>query len=125
MFCLLLVDDHTGYRRTVSGLLRSRFPEIQVEEAGDAVEALDKVARYSIDLVLMDIRLPGENGIELTRVIKSAHLATSVVILSGYDLPQYRQAAFRGGADCFLYKGEDSCLNDVLARVAGAIDTKR
>jgi DNA-binding NarL/FixJ family response regulator len=72
-------------------------------------------------MVLLDIKLPGGNGIELTKVIKAKYAPIIVVILSGYDIPQYRQAAFRNGADCFIYKGSASCMNDVLARVEGAM----
>jgi DNA-binding NarL/FixJ family response regulator len=121
MFRALLVDDHAGFRGSVSSVLRKAFPQIEVVEAVDGPEALRTIGASTIAMVLLDIRLPGPNGIELTKVIKTTYAPIVVVILTGYDLPQYRQAAFRNGADCFLYKGSTSCMNDVLARVEGAI----
>jgi DNA-binding NarL/FixJ family response regulator len=125
MFRTLVVDDHVGFRAGVRSVLESEFPDIQVEEAGDGSEALDKIARFRTDLVLMDIKLPGDNGIQVTRVIKATYDGVAVVILTGFDLPQYRQAAFRNGADCYLYKGSATCMTDVLARVEGAMQARK
>jgi DNA-binding NarL/FixJ family response regulator len=47
-----------------------------------------------------------------------------IVILTSNDLPEYRQQAFRNGADCFLSKGDDSCIADILAQVEGAMARK-
>jgi len=124
MFRVLVVDDHAGFRGSVCSVLRNSFPQIGVAEAADGTEALQSIQRYAIAMVLLDIRLPGTNGIELTKAIKTQH-APIVVVLTGDDLPQYRQAAFRNGADCFLYKGSTSCMNDVLARVEGAMLARR
>ena len=120
MFCALIVDDHAGFRGSLSGLLRKRFPDIRVEEAADGAEVRRAIGSLAVQLVLMDVSLPGESGIELTRVIKTSVEDVTIVILTGHDLPQYRQAAFRNGADCFLYKGSPSCTADVVARVEGA-----
>jgi len=121
MFCALIVDDHAGFRGSLCGVLRKRFPHIRVEEAADGVDVRRAIGARAMHLVLMDISLPGESGIELTRVLKTSVEDVTVVILTGHDLPQYRQAAFRSGADCFLYKGSGSCTADVVARVEGAI----
>ena len=125
MFNVLLVDDSQSFRSNLSAILRDAYPLLGIEEAGDGAEALRVIARREIGLILMDIKLPGENGIVLTRRIKVSAAHIIVVILTGYDVPQYRQAAFRSGADCFLYKGAASCMNDVLARVDGAIQAAR
>jgi len=121
MFRILLVDDHAGFRASVSAVLQRQFPRIRVEEAGDGPEALRTIQGCAVDLVLLDIKLPHGNGIELTKAIKADHASVTVVILTGYDVPQYRQAAFRNGADCFLFKGSASCMNEIVARVRGAI----
>jgi DNA-binding NarL/FixJ family response regulator len=123
MFHALVVDDHAAFRASVVSVLRREFSQISVEEAGDGPDALRTIDVLGTDLVLLDIRLPSENGLELTKAIKTAHASVTVVILTGYDLPQYRQEAFRNGADCFIYKGAASCMGDVIARVEGAIRT--
>jgi two-component system response regulator YesN len=121
MFHVLVVDDHAAFRASVVSALRRQCAQIRVEEAGDGPEALRAIEAFATDLVLLDIKLPYGNGIELTKAIKASHASVTVVILTGYDLPQYRQAAFRNGADCFLYKGAASCMNDVVAQVEGTI----
>jgi len=121
MFSALLVDDYADFRASVSATLRRQFPDIRVEEAADGPEALRLVEDCASDLVLLDIKLPNGNGLELAKAIKSSHASVTVIILTGHDLPQYRQAAFRNGADCFLYKGSASCMSDVIARVEAAI----
>jgi DNA-binding NarL/FixJ family response regulator len=125
MFHALVVDDHAAFRASVVSVLRRQFSEIDVGEAADGPEALRAIEAFGTDLVLLDIRLPNGNGLELTKAIKTIHPSVTVVLLTGYDLPQYRQAAFRNGADCFLYKGAASCMNDVVARVEGAIRARK
>ena len=125
MFNTLLVEDNADFRQALSGILLSYFPLMGVEEAGDGEEALGKVEDQRPDLIFMDIQLPGENGLEVTRQIKHAYANIVIVILTSYGLPEYRQQAFRNGADCFLSKGDGSCMEDILARVEGAIARKR
>lgn len=121
IFRALIVDDHAGFRAGVCALLREQFPRIGLEEAGDGPEALRIIRGCATHLVLLDIRLPGGNGVALTKEIKAICASTTVIILTGNDLTEYRQAAFRNGADCFLSKGSASCMSDVLARVEGAM----
>ena len=76
-----------------------------ITEAGDGEEALRKIDTVLPNLIFMDINLPGENGLELTRKIKATHSETPIIILTSYDLPEYRQAAYEYGANSFLVKG--------------------
>ena len=76
-----------------------------VEEAVDGPEALEKVKAFPPELVFMDIRLPGESGLELTKTIKRTHPEIRVVILTDYNFPEYREAALDSGADDFVVKG--------------------
>jgi CheY-like chemotaxis protein len=79
-----------------------------IAEAGDGEEALGKIDTLLPNLIFMDINLPGENGLELTRKIKTTHPETPIIILTSYDLPEYRQVAYENGANSFLVKG---CFN--------------
>jgi DNA-binding NarL/FixJ family response regulator len=76
-----------------------------IAEAGDGVEAIREIDTLLPDLIIMDIKLPGENGLELTRKIKATHPETPIIILTSYDLPEYRQVAYENGASSFLVKG--------------------
>jgi YesN/AraC family two-component response regulator len=87
-----------------------------VEEAVDGEEALVKVESLLPHLVFMDIKLPGANGLEITRKIKEDYTAIKIIILTSYDFPEYREAAVQYGADHFLSK-ESSSREDILALV--------
>ncbi len=77
---------------------------MSVVEAGNAEEALLTLKAAPPDLIFMDIRLPGMNGLQLTQRIKEEFPKIPIDILTGYDLPEYRQAAVQYGEDCFLAK---------------------
>ena len=118
------VEDNTAFRNSLSDILLSYFPLIGVDEATDGGEALTKVEYLRPDIVFMDIQLPGENGLEVTKKIKLVYDYIVIVILTSYNLPEYRQQAFRNGADCFISKGDDSCIEDILARIEGTMARK-
>jgi two-component system response regulator YesN len=75
-----------------------------IEEAANGDEALQKNIGASPHLIFMDIRLPGVNGLQLTKKIKMDFPDINIAILTDYDLPEYRQAAMQYGADRFFIK---------------------
>ena len=105
MLTALIVEDNVSFRKLFKGELLSRFPSMEVIEAGSGEEALEKLGSHPMDLVFMDIGLPGRSGLELTRKIKSEYKDVTVAILTSYDLVEYRTAAAQCGADCFIAKG--------------------
>ena len=106
MCFVLLVEDNSTFRKSLKEMLALRFPLLQIGEACDGDEALEKLEYANPDLIFMDIRLPGKNGLELTRIIKEADSSVEVVILTSYDIPEYREAAFQSGASRFFTKGD-------------------
>jgi CheY-like chemotaxis protein len=117
MFSMLLVEDNVSYRQALSDILITYFPLIDVDEAGDGEAALSRVEYRRPHLIFMDVQLPGVDGLEVTKKIKQVYNDIVIVILTSYDLPEYRQQAFQNGADCFLLKEDDTCMDDILARV--------
>ena len=117
MFSTLLVEDDACYRQALSDILITYFPLIDVDEAVDGEEALSKVEYRRPHLIFMDVQLPGVDGLEVTRKIKQVYNDIVIVILTSIDLPEYRQQACRNGADCFLFKEDDACMDAILARV--------
>lgn len=113
---ILMVEDDRNFRQTLRKLLTSRFPDISLEEAGDGEEALEKIKGFLPDVIFMDIKLPGENGLSLTKKIKDAYPEITVVILTGHDLPEYKEAAFESGANHFASKHASSA-KDILGLV--------
>jgi DNA-binding NarL/FixJ family response regulator len=116
MFKTLLVEDNAPFRQSLKDMLSEGFPTMGVEEAEDGEEALEKIEATAPHLVFMDIKLPGENGLEVTRKIKARYAEIRVIILTSYDLPEYREAAKEYGADYFLSK-EKSSREDILTLV--------
>jgi DNA-binding NarL/FixJ family response regulator len=104
-FKILLVEDNDGFRCSVAGFLRSRFPSVVVDEAANSTDAIEKVNSFPPHIIFMDISLPGQNGLEITRKIRALHPDIDVVFLTGCDFPEYSNAARECGAYCFLSKG--------------------
>ncbi|HEY4612257.1 MAG TPA: response regulator transcription factor [Bacteroidota bacterium] len=101
---VLLADDHEDFRRVVHEFL-DRLPNISVVgEAADGKEAVEQVERLHPDLVLIDISMPHQNGLEATRIIKQRWPATRVVIATMHDNPLYRSKAQEVQADGFILK---------------------
>lgn len=114
---ILIVEDDTVFRLTLRKILESRFPLHSIDEAEDGAEALSKIHFGVPDIIIMDINMPGENGLELTRKVKSIYPDAVVVILTSYDLPEYRQAAIEKGANHFFSKHTTSTA-ELLSLVA-------
>jgi len=102
---VLLVDDHTILREGVRALLAGEREIVVVGEAGDGREALEKVETLRPDIVLMDMVMPGMNGLEATTLIKQRHSEVKVLILSMYDDDEYVQQVIQAGASGYLLKG--------------------
>ncbi len=119
MFETMLVEDNSSFRQLVKNDLKDQFPSMDIIEAADGVEAFQKIDSHPPNLIFMDIQLPGENGLELTRKIKADHPEIIVIILTSHDLPEYREAAIRNKADYFLSK--DSIATDGIFKLVKSI----
>lgn len=102
---VLIVEDSTLFRQLFKETFHDRFPSVEIYEAVDGEEALLQVETFRPILIFMDIRLPGENGLELTRRIKTYYPDIIIIILTSHDLPEYREAAIRYRANYFFSKG--------------------
>ena len=101
---VLLVDDHPVVREGLCSML-SRDHSIQVVgEASNGAEAIEMANTLGPDVVLTDIRMPGMNGIEVTRRIKAVCPGTAVIVLTMYDSEMYVVEALRAGAAGYLVK---------------------
>ena len=101
---ILIVDDHEVVRLGLKALL-DQHPHFEViAEAASAKEALEKVERYSPDVVLMDIRLPGASGIEACEEITENFPDTKVIMLTSYAEDEMLFSAIRSGASGYVLK---------------------
>ncbi len=112
---ILVADDHTLIRRGIVGLLNAQPDMEVVAEAGTGGEAITKVTTGLIDVVLMDIGMPGINGLEATRTIKRQLPGVQVLILTMHEREDYLFQAVRMGASGYVLKGAD--IQDLLVAV--------
>ncbi len=108
MLKTLIVEDNATFRQSLKATLETEFPLMVIEEAEDGKEAMEKVTTFRPDLIFMDIKLPGETGLDLTKRIKTNDTSIVIIILTSYDLPEYREAAQQYGADYFVSKGSST-----------------
>ena len=104
MLRVLIVEDNHIFREAFKNRLNDHFPSMVVKEASNADEALQNVGQALPDLIFMDVRLSGANGLQLTQKIKKDIPNIHIAILTDFDLPEYRQAAVEYGADRFFVK---------------------
>ncbi len=103
-FKFLIIEDNRIFRQTLRESLQISFPGSVIMEATNGVEALEGIENFFPDIILMDLRLPGESGFRLTRKIKGLYPDMTIFILTNYNEPECREAAFRYGADRFIPK---------------------
>jgi DNA-binding NarL/FixJ family response regulator len=101
---IVLADDQPLLRRGFRMILETEDDLTVVAEAGNGEEAVDLARRHMPDVVLMDIRMPGTDGIEATRRITAAGALPKVLVLTTFDLDEYAFGALRAGASGFLLK---------------------
>jgi DNA-binding NarL/FixJ family response regulator len=112
---VLLVDDQSLLRMGFRMILEAEADITVVGEAGDGAAAVSMTAALRPDVVLMDVRMPGVDGIEATAAITAAGGPAKVLILTTYDLDHYVYAGLRAGASGFLLK--DAPPAELLAAI--------
>lgn len=118
----LIIEDSTSFRSMLGATIAARWPAMVVAEAGDGPEGMRNMAELKPDVILLDLRLPTTNGLHLIREIKMKQAKSAVIVVTSYDLPEYREAASGCGADHFISKGGKvsdeivSAINLILSR---------
>ncbi len=120
MIRVLLADDQSLVRMGFRMILEAETDIAVVGEAGDGAAAVSMTAALRPDVVLMDVRMPGVDGIDATAAITAAGGPAKVLILTTYDLDHYVYAGLRAGASGFLLK--DAPPADLLAAIRTVAD---
>lgn len=116
---VLLVDDHALFREGLAGIIGAQ-PDLQVVgEANDGLEAVVKARELKPDLILMDVQMPGMDGLEATRQIKQALPEVIIVMLTIRDDDEKLFEALKGGAQGYLLK--DIRSPEMLTMLRGAL----
>jgi YesN/AraC family two-component response regulator len=115
---ICVVDDEHEVRISIIQKLETLFPAAQIFDGEFGYSALDRIKLVQPDLILMDIRMPELDGLEILRAIKPMYPAIHVVILSGYEDFEYARQAFQYGAAGYLLKPADRDeLRDIVDKV--------
>ena len=112
---ILLVDDQELLRMGFRMVLDAQDDLEVVGEAGDGAEAVALALELEPDVVLMDVRMPGMDGVQATRALADGGSPSHIIILTTFDLDEYAHAALRAGASGFLLK--DAPTADLLSAI--------
>ncbi len=112
---IIIVDDHPLFRKGLEQLISSHGGFVVCAEAGDAAAAMDVIRRVSPDLAIVDLSLPGANGIELIKNIRAEFSKLPVLVLSMHDESLYAVRALRAGANGYVMKQE--ALENVITAI--------
>lgn len=116
---ILLADDHAMFREGVKQLLTNTTEFVVVDEADDAAQVIQKVQQIKCDVVILDISMPGRDGIEVLKQIRKINPALHVLILSMYPEDQYAFRAIKAGASGYLTKNKASSeLIEAIRKIA-------
>ncbi len=119
MIRVLVVDDHVIVRHGVRSVLANHADIEVVGEADSSANLFAQLATLQPDVILLDIRLPGQNGIEITSRLKREQPQVRVIILTTYDDDELLFGALRGGADGYLLKSASAeVLADAIRQVS-------
>ena len=97
MLSTLLVEDNRFFRQSFRKVLHDHFPAMQITEAGDGKEALEKFRICNPDLVFLDINLPDTNGLEIAKKFRSEPGRCFIFILTSYNLPDTARPLLKTG----------------------------
>lgn len=120
---ILIVEDEVMIRRVLVKILLEENEALQIDEAADGLEALDKIKKEDYDLVLCDIKMPKLDGIELLEAVKKTKPETPMIMISGHGDLETAVQSMRLGAFDYISKPPD--LNRLLTAVRNALDKKQ
>jgi len=112
---IIIVEDHHFFRELIYKTLISHFPSSEIMSFESSEDASAEIRNQHFDVAIVDISLPGENGLKLTRKIRAIYPDIKIIIYTNHNLPEYREAAFEYGADQFLSKKDKNPEDLVLS----------
>lgn len=120
---VFIVEDNADMRFILKRILKKNFPQIEaIGESDSAEEALIEIPNFKPKLVLVDISLPGMDGIELIRRLKPASPALCVLVVTGHELDIYKQSALQAGAIDIISKTDYDLLLKCVAKLLEKLD---
>jgi len=117
---VLIVDDSNIIRDRIAKML-SGIARVEIAgEASNSIEAIHMVNKLRPDVVTLDIRIPGESGIEVLKKIKKTHSSIIVLVLTNFPQEQYRNKCYQLGGDYFFSKSDEfEKVEEIVSILAG------
>jgi len=104
MSTVMIIENNAVFRQTLINLIKSRFGFLKFQEATNGEEAFNKIKKSIPDIFFINITLPLESGLKITKKIREIYPEVFLVSMTSYDLTEYREAAEQHGANCFISK---------------------
>lgn len=115
MIRVLIVDDHAILRRGLRALLSDAFSDVQCGEASNAEQAMEQLGKKAWDVVLLDITLPGKNGLDFLLELKAARPKLPVLVLSVHPEDQFGVRVLKAGAEGYMTK--ESATEELVSAI--------
>ena len=119
----LIADDHAIVRKGLQLLLREEFPSAVITEVSNSHETLEAVSRHVWDVILLDISMPGRNGIDTLKQLRANGIKAPILMLSVHPEEQYAIRSLKAGANGFLNK--ETATEELLAAVHRVLAGKK
>lgn len=120
---ILVADDHAIVRKGLIGLLQEGYPSVSIVEAVNSNEAIDMAHKNTFDVILLDISMPGRNGIETLKQLRLDGIKTPVLMLSMHPESQYAIRCLKAGAAGFINK--ESATEELLGAIQRVLSGKK
>jgi two-component system, NarL family, invasion response regulator UvrY len=120
---ILVADDHAIVRKGLIELLREEFPKCEIFEAVNSNEVMQQIKNRDMDIVLLDISMPGRNGMETLKQIRTNGVKTPVLMLSMHPEDQFAIRALKAGASGFMNK--EAATDQLLTAVHSILKGKK
>lgn len=121
---ILIADDHAIVRKGLVGIIKNSFPSVQLTEVTNGIDVIHKIhAESNWDLILMDISMPGMNGIEAVKQLKSEGCKIPILILSMQPEDQYAVRVLKAGASGFVKK--DASTEELIMAIEKVISGRK
>jgi two-component system, NarL family, invasion response regulator UvrY len=112
---ILIADDHAIVRKGLIQLLREEYPFAEVTEANNSAEVFEKVRGKIWDIIILDISMPGRNGVDVLKQLRADGIKAPILMLSMHPEEQFAVRVLKAGASGFLNK--DSATDELVAAV--------
>ena len=119
---MLIVEDHARMRSALRDYLQSAYPRFSIFEAADAASAFELCREREFRVVLLDVRLPDANGIDLIAPLRVLRPECEIVVVSQYAIPAYAERARAAGA--FAYVTKNSIFHDLTPTIDRALQAR-